>query len=176
MITVFPQKDTPYTTLFTLEDANDPGIILQNPTIEVGDVQVVQTSGSGVDDMVWSNIVNLPETSGSGVNVLNLTGAEVSESAVGVVFHDPDGEWMDLFILLGIDGASEMAGGVMDVTLESTMTIGEFYRVLLSAISGKVNRSGSTVNFRDLLDTKNRISGTVNSGGERLSVTLDGSE
>jgi len=54
------------------------------------------------------------------------------------------------------------------------MTLRQALRILLAASAGKSSGGGtSTVNFRDLADSKNRISATVDSNGNRTSVTLD---
>lgn len=59
--------------------------------------------------------------------------------------------------------------------IEGALTYQEAQRIMLAESSGKVSISGSTVNFRDQADTKNRISATVDSNGQRTAVTVDGS-
>jgi len=60
--------------------------------------------------------------------------------------------------------------------VESTYDIQEVLRIVLAALAGK-STGGGTANpaFRDVGDTKDRISATVDSDGNRTSMTLDGS-
>jgi hypothetical protein len=47
---------------------------------------------------------------------------------------------------------------------------------MLAALAGKLSgAAGTTINIRDVNDTKNRITATVDENGNRLTVTLDGS-
>lgn len=59
--------------------------------------------------------------------------------------------------------------------IEGVMTYQEAQRIILAESAGKVAVSGTTVTFRDQADTKNRITATVDSNGQRTSVTTDGS-
>lgn len=59
--------------------------------------------------------------------------------------------------------------------VEGALTFVEAIRILLSSAALKTNGWPSgPVNFRDLADTKNRITGTVDADGNRTAVTLDG--
>jgi len=60
-------------------------------------------------------------------------------------------------------------------TIEGALTYQEAQRVMLAESAGKVSVSGSTVTFRDQADTKDRITATVDSNGQRTSITIDGS-
>jgi len=61
--------------------------------------------------------------------------------------------------------------------IEGSLTIDEWGRIILSETALKSAGGGTTtITFRDLADTKNRISATVSATtGDRSAVTLDGS-
>lgn len=77
------------------------------------------------------------------------------------------------------DGFTLSAAGVdaiLDEVVEGSMTLRQALRIYLSALAGKSSGGGtSTITFRDLADSKNRISATVDADGNRTAVTLDGS-
>lgn len=61
-------------------------------------------------------------------------------------------------------------------TLEGSTTIIQALRLFLAALTGISNGGGTTtIHFRDLADSKNRITATVDSSGNRSAMTLDGS-
>lgn len=57
--------------------------------------------------------------------------------------------------------------------VETGMTLREALRIVLSASGGKVAISGDTVTIRDVNDTKDRITATTDTNGQRTAVTLD---
>ena len=62
-----------------------------------------------------------------------------------------------------------------DDVYEGTLTQRQIMRILLAAIAEKSAGGGTTtITFRDNADTKNRISATVDSSGNRTAITLDG--
>lgn len=70
---------------------------------------------------------------------------------------------------------TSIASAVWNFIAEGTYTMLNIMRLVASALFGKV--SGAQTNqpvFRDILDTKNRISMTTDNDGNRTSVTLDG--
>ena len=74
-------------------------------------------------------------------------------------------------------GYSLSASGIdaiVDEVIEGSLTLRQAVRLFLSALAGKSSGGGTTtINFRDLADTKNRITATVDSNGNRTAVTLD---
>lgn len=58
--------------------------------------------------------------------------------------------------------------------IEGTLTAAQMMRINFAVLAGKSDITGSTVTFRDVADTKNRITVSM-TGSERASVTLDGS-
>lgn len=60
--------------------------------------------------------------------------------------------------------------------VEGAHTLGDFMRLFASVLTGKAaGGGGATISFRDLADSKNRISATVDANGNRTAVgTRDG--
>jgi hypothetical protein len=63
---------------------------------------------------------------------------------------------------------------ILDEAVEGGVTMRQTLRIFLSAFAAKASGGGtSTVVFRDIGDTKDRITLTVDSAGNRSAVTLD---
>jgi len=66
----------------------------------------------------------------------------------------------------------DLADGV-----ETSFTMRQAMRLILSALAGRLNGAGgTTVNIRDVNNTKNRIEATVDSSGNRTATTYDVSD
>lgn len=67
------------------------------------------------------------------------------------------------------DALLDRAAGV-----ETSWTVRQAMRIILAALGGKLAGAATTaVTVRDMADTKNRISATVDASGNRTAVTLD---
>ena len=63
---------------------------------------------------------------------------------------------------------------ILDEVFEGTTTLRQFLRLAASALYGKLSGAATTtVTIRDEADTKDRITATVDSSGNRTAVTLD---
>jgi len=63
----------------------------------------------------------------------------------------------------------------MNYLVEGSWSLLKLIRLMASALLGLVSGSGTgQVKFRDLGNTKDRITASVDSNGNRLSITLDG--
>lgn len=63
---------------------------------------------------------------------------------------------------------------ILDDPVDGSYTLRQILRLLASALAGKVSGGGTTtVTFRDLGDSKDRIVATVDSSGNRTAITLD---
>lgn len=69
---------------------------------------------------------------------------------------------------------TDIIDGVHSKETENGETFIETTRVIRSATAGKSSVSGTNYTFRDAADTKDRITSTVDSNGQRTSVTTDG--
>jgi copper chaperone CopZ len=65
---------------------------------------------------------------------------------------------------------ADIISGIADGTYD----LQEMLRIMFAALAGKSSGGGtSTITFRDAADSKNRISATVDSNGNRTAITLD---
>lgn len=65
---------------------------------------------------------------------------------------------------------------IVDEVIEGSTTLRQALRLILATAAGKSAGGGtSTVTFRDMADSKNRISASVDANGNRTSVTRDAS-
>jgi hypothetical protein len=72
------------------------------------------------------------------------------------------------------EAISDTAGGVLASVVDGTTTLAESIRLQNAILLGKVSGAGSgTEIFRDLADTKDRVTATVDSSGNRTAITLD---
>lgn len=72
--------------------------------------------------------------------------------------------------------AADAVDEIIDEVIEGSTTLRQMLRLMASALLGKVSgAAGTSVAFRDLADSKNRIAATVDSNGNRTAVTLDAS-
>lgn len=63
---------------------------------------------------------------------------------------------------------------LFNVPIDGDLTFKEALAVIVSVLAGKSNIDDEVVTFRDVADTKNRVSATM-AGSERIAITLDGS-
>lgn len=76
----------------------------------------------------------------------------------------------------GAPTANQNADALLDRAdgIETGVTFRQSQRLCVSAAAGKLNGAQTaTVNLRDLADTKNRITATVDSSGNRTAITRD---
>lgn len=85
---------------------------------------------------------------------------------------------MALDVAVNTLSQDDVTGAVLEAKIEGDYTLKQILRILASYVAGKTNITDlggglATVNFRDLADTKNRITGSMD-GSERTSVTVNG--
>jgi hypothetical protein len=72
-------------------------------------------------------------------------------------------------------GLSDITSGMFGYELETGLTFAQAQRVQKAMLTGVASGGGTnTLVFRDTANTKNRVSMTVDSAGNRSAVTLDG--
>lgn len=72
------------------------------------------------------------------------------------------------------DFGTEIADAIWDEVMEGTRTARQFMRGWASALLGKLSGGGTATEvFRDIDDTKDRITATVDASGNRSAITLD---
>lgn len=109
--------------------------------------------GTLVSD-IWANAARtLTSLSGLSVNVADKTGYSLASGDI-----------------------TSIIAGVWNYTIEGAFSGLGLVRLFASALFGKVTGAGTgTIRFRDLADTKDRITATVDSSGNRTAVTKDAS-
>ncbi len=70
--------------------------------------------------------------------------------------------------------AFDIAQELLGTAADGSLTIGQAFKIMLSALAGKVSGAGTTtITFRDVSDTKDRIVATVDENGNRTAVVKD---
>lgn len=133
------------------------------------DVSLVQVGGSAVSTtsaQLGVNVVNAGGTAwGSGA----ITSGAFATGAItaGAIATDA---------ITSAELSADAVDEILDEVVEGTVTLRQAMRILLAAAANKSSGGGTTsITFRDLADTKARISATVDSNGNRTAVTVDGS-
>jgi hypothetical protein len=64
--------------------------------------------------------------------------------------------------------------GILDEPVEGTVTLRQAMRVLLAVLAGKASGApDGPIVYRDLNDTADRVSGTIDADGNRSAVTIN---
>jgi hypothetical protein len=118
-------------------------------------------------------------------NTLGMLRVAVSKSSALPVWQDfmvvPANVWDSMFgaSTLNVNVSTLSSGAVdsiLDDPVEGSFTMRQLLRLMASALLGKASGGGTaTITFRDLGDSKDRITATVTSNGNRTTVVLDGS-
>jgi hypothetical protein len=79
-------------------------------------------------------------------------------------------------VTAAVPTVAQIVTGVWAQVIESGYTALASMRIMLSALAGKLSGAATTtIKVRDVTDAKDRITATVDTDGNRSSVTLDGS-
>lgn len=94
-----------------------------------------------------------------------LTTANVADAIWGALADN----YVDVDTMGGILQILDQANGV-----ETDLTVRQALRLISAALAGKISGApGTTITIRDVNDTKNRVTATVDSNGNRTALTLD---
>ena len=75
----------------------------------------------------------------------------------------------------GVTLTSAAVDAILDDAIEGSLTMRQALRIFLAALAGKSNGGGTaTIKFRNLADDGDRITATVDAGGNRSAITLSG--
>lgn len=121
----------------------------------VGNGSVVAASVTGAVGSVTGNVGGNVTGSVGSVASGGISAASIATGAI-----DADA--------LAADAVDE----ILDEIVEGSTTLRQAVRLLL-ALTNKTTRSGSTIYFRDIADTKNRLAITIDSNADRTAVTRD---
>lgn len=115
-------------------------------------------------------------------HTLNVTAGVLLVDGGGDPFVDPDGSFVvrinysQPVQAITVNTASEVASGVWEHVVESTYTAEQIMRLMGAVLAGTVSGAGTgTETFKGLDTSTNRIVATVDSSGNRLSITTNGS-
>ena len=170
MAGVPPKKGSAFSFTTALTSQADTKLLKANPTLAAADALISKDFGA------FANLTTLPDAepdAGYAIRV-QLSATEMDADVVTVLFHDAAGdEWCDQLITIHTDSAD----AILDEVVEGTLTVRHILRLLTSFIGAKVSGGGTgTITFRDIGDTKPRITMTVDAdSGDRSAVALDGS-
>jgi hypothetical protein len=116
-----------------------------------------------VDDL--ESRIGTPSNLGSGATVAaNLVDIEGQTDDIGIAGAG----------LTAVPFSSASVDSILDDPVEGAITLRQAMRVLLAYLAGRATGGGTAApKFRDQANTKDRISMTVDSSGNRSAVTLD---
>jgi hypothetical protein len=106
----------------------------------------------------------IPASPASTTNITAASGVTVSAIGANVITAAS----------IASDAGTELATAFLDLTdgIETSITVRQAMRLIVAACAGKVSgAAGTTVNIRNLADTLDRISATVDADGNRTAVT-----
>lgn len=165
-----------------------PGSGASTITLDVTDATGgLVVSGSGVANISFTadgTILSIASGSGSATITLTapdaLIGAEAGMSASGSITLAPTALISAVGFMSGLStsetefSATALANAVWQAEIEGSLNASQILKLLSAVQFGKTDIVGTTVTFRDVADTKDRVTATM-TGSERTSVTLDGS-
>jgi len=169
-----PKKGVAYDFSLSLSDSASPANFKANPTIAAGDFKVSIDNGS------FNNLATLPTVAPAGSILvrIQLSSTEMNGDKVVVWAKDAAGEeWEEVmsFIDVPVRNVEDTPSDVWAYLVEGANSAVEYIRLLKAAALGKSSGGGTTsITFRDDADTKDRITATVTSVGDRAEVTKDG--
>lgn len=123
--------------------------------------RTLDVSAGGEAGVDWANIGN--PTTVQNLSATNIDADQVVASVTAAV-------------TLTAGERNSIADAWLARVVEGANTLGDAIRLMLSVLTGKSSGGGgATIVFRDLADSKNRISATVDGNGNRTAVgTRDG--
>lgn len=168
-----PKRATAFKFYIGLVDQSNTKVLKANPTIASGDFKVSKDGGA------FANLTTLPSAnpaSGAAI-MIDLSATEMTADNVVVQCIDASGaEWCDQLINLQptVNQLDDLGSLVLASVVEGSTTVAESLRLANATLGGKASGLDTTTAvYRDLADSKNRISATVDTNGNRTAVTRD---
>lgn len=146
------------------------GLLPANVTQWLGQA-VAAVTVNGVPEVDVTHFGGSAGTFSSGrpeANVNAIANGAITANAVATGAFDADA--------LATDAAQEIADALLDRSagVETGLTVRQWLRLAASALFGKASGAGSaTIRYRDVGDTKDRITASVDADGNRTAVTRD---
>jgi hypothetical protein len=157
-------------------------------TYASGDIKIIKDGGTA------TNPTNSPSAITSGnteIWKLTLTATEMEAALIQITVSDSATKVIeDQAVLIATYGDAaaqhafdfdapmpsdtDIADAVLEKVIEGTLTVEEMLRIFMAVLAGKSTGGGTTtVAFRDVADTKDRVEAEVDTSGNRTSITLD---
>jgi hypothetical protein len=142
----------------------------------VGSVGSVTGAVGSVTGNVGGNVVG---SVGSVTGAVGSVTGNVGGNVTGSVGSVASGGITAASIATGAIDADALAADAVDEihdeVIEGTTTLRQAVRLILAVLTGKASGGASTtITYRDIGDTKDRITATVDSDGNRTAITRDG--
>ena len=156
-------------------------------TAQTGDSFAIVNSGTYGNSALKTLVDDIPTNAELASAVANVSVDEIQATALADLFNTDSGTTYGSAVSGSVvseiaDNAGGLSAGdigdaVADEAYEGSVTLREAIRLILAVLTGKSSGGGTTtLVFRDIGDTKNRISCTVDANGNREDVgTRDGS-
>ena len=168
---------------FTTNDANG-GAVAPSSAFEAADLKIYKDNGaaektttngitmtSPFDGVTGLHAVSIDTSNDTGDVGFWVTGSDY------IVLLNPDTETVDgqtVVKVLAHFSIENRFNAMVDQVIEGTLTFQDVLKLMLSALANKSSGGGTTeLKFRDLADTKERITATVDVNGNRTDTTLD---
>lgn len=138
------------------------------------------TAGA-VADAVWDEVLSghlTGGTTGAGLNAASsagdpwattLPGAYSAGTAGNIIGNNLD----QAVSTVSAPSAEDVATEIFGTAVEGSETLRQSLRLMRAEAAGKLLVSGNTVTIRDAADSKDRITATVDSNGQRTAITVD---
>lgn len=141
----------------------------------------IDAFSSLTSDVVGTGSVSITINGVSSINNAAMTGFRYGEATItgtGSVTNAPlsGSAVINANIRIGFNPSSDdITNNLLDAQIvENGLTVRNALRLITSILAGKVSGAeGSTVTFRNVSDTKNRIVANVDSNGNRTTITYD---
>jgi hypothetical protein len=139
-------------------------------------------------DLQYTRTAEEPSTKADGVALAATNSAHTDNGIIEIDATNSPGlyrvDWPDaafaegvsqVFLSLKYSSAifTEVLAVDIDPLIDGTITREQALKILLAEAAGVLNRSGTTITMRNQADTKNVITATVDTIGQRSEFTLD---
>lgn len=136
----------------------------------------LDASASAVNDFYARQVIYL--VGGTGAGQTNVIASYVGATKAATVEHawatNPDNTSVFVILPEHVQVSADFDDAILDGVIEGTTTLRESARLWNSAMGGIASGLATTsAIFRDLDDSKDRITATVDADGNRSAVTLD---
>lgn len=156
-----------------LEDDPAEGMVWPDTHRHNAEVTVAGTTFARVIEIINGYMVEFEDgaytvrLAGSNNNIFDVENGVLVQNTVQVIAQNSAG-------LIVVSSGGVTPAQVWGLELETGFTAEELMRLLSAVMLGKAAGGGTaTRTFRDVNDTKDRVTATVETDGDRIAITLD---